>query len=230
MVAGATRQLFRGILSCLPLHIARRNCLQASQFRRLVSTPRPDVKATTVKRRVATPAQNTNGLMCGQPATSGRGRSPHRRRAPSSAPGCALRSPARVDDGDRAVADDIGSGSVKGERPGIARDHAPHQRCQPRRGAIFELEGLVEGDFHGHVSLHGKRTKALAPHSPSRSSETSYEIRPSWTTSMMTETRLIPPCATLETSFYKDGRIPITEPHILHIGNNSLDYLFDNVR
>ena len=54
----------------------------------------------------------------------------------------------RVDDGDRAVADDIGSGPVEGERPGITGDHATHQRRQTGGDAIFELEGLVEGDFH----------------------------------------------------------------------------------
>src|SRR5690349_25033911 len=59
---------------------------------------------------------------------------------------------ARVDDGDFAVADDIGAGALEGEGAWIARDHAADERAQRGDGAVLDLEIAAEGNLNGHVA------------------------------------------------------------------------------
>ena len=53
-------------------------------------------------------------------------------------------SRARIDDRDRAVADDIGAGAVEGEGRGVRRDEAAHKRGEPGQGAWGRLPGVGE--------------------------------------------------------------------------------------
>ena len=64
-------------------------------------------------------------------------------RSPSTAARIAARwnSSARagIDDGDGALADDVGAGAVEGERRGVRRDEAAHARRKPRQFAQLPL-------------------------------------------------------------------------------------------
>ena len=51
---------------------------------------------------------------------------------------------ARIDDGDRALADNIGAGAVEGEGGGVRRDEAAHARRKPRQFARRRLPRIGE--------------------------------------------------------------------------------------
>ena len=60
---------------------------------------------------------------------------------------------ARIDDGDFALADDIGAGAVEGERRGVWRDEAAHERGKAGQRARRGLTRIGEEIGFRLVSL-----------------------------------------------------------------------------
>lgn len=54
----------------------------------------------------------------------------------------------RVDDGNVAIADDVGAGAVVGERRWIIGDYATNQRRESVDNAVLEFHFTNEGDGH----------------------------------------------------------------------------------
>ena len=66
-----------------------------------------------------------------------------------------------IDDGDVALADDVGQGPLEGERARIVGEHAPHAGRDLLHGVGRKVEALIEGNVVAHAYQPWEETGLL---------------------------------------------------------------------